>query len=179
MPIPFEPEKATTEKKKEFAPLPDGKYFTHIIEYGEPKEDIKTKKGAVCDVLKLTLEINGEKHPEFGGRRIWSDVWITKSVNGKDPSSSDNTRFYKFLEAINYPLDQEEAEVEGVTKTCTMLPQGHKEIFSEHIEDKPIVVTTYTDHWQDKEGNDRTSAKVKYYEEWKGGKPAVDDDLPF
>jgi hypothetical protein len=179
MPIPFEA--TATKEKKEFTPLPDGKYFTNIIEYGDPKEDITTKKGAVCDVLKLTLEVNGEKHPEYGGRRIWSDVWITKEVNGKEPSSTDNLRFFKFLEAVNYPLEEEEAEINGTTKTVKMLPQGHKEIFSEYISGKPLLVTTYTDTWTDKEGNPRTSAKVKYYEEWKGGQPveAVDDDLPF
>ena len=176
MPIPFNPEKAN--EKKEFKPISDGKYFTNIIEFNEPKEDISTKKGAVCDVLKLTLEIDGEKHPEFGGRRIWSDVWITKEVNGQNPSSNDNLKFYKFLEAIDYPLEEEEAEINGTTKMVKMLPQGAKEIFSEYITGKPLMVTTYTDTWTDKEGNQKSTAKVKYYEEWKGGKE-VEADLPF
>lgn len=180
MPIPFNPKEATTEKK-DFKPIVDGKYFTNIIEYSEPKVDISTKKGAMCDILKITLQIDGEKHPELDGRRIWADVWITKEVNGKNPSSNDNLKFYKFLEAIEYPLEEEEAEINGTTKMVKMLPQGAKEIFSEYITGKPLMVTTYTDNWTDKDGNAKQTAKVKYFEEWKSGKSVdvTDDDLPF
>tara|TARA_R100001443_G_scaffold482_10_gene1939 strand:- start:1030 stop:1569 length:540 start_codon:yes stop_codon:yes gene_type:complete len=179
MPMRFDTDTAT--EKKEFTPLPDGKYFTNIIEYNDPKEDIATKKGAVCDILKLTLEVNGEKHPTLGGRRIWSDVWITKTVNGSTPNSSDNLKFFKFLEAIDYPLEEEEAEINGSTKMVKLLPQGAKEIFSDYISGKPLIVTTYTDNWTDREGNLKQTAKVKYFEKWKGGASveAEDDDLPF
>lgn len=181
MPMHFDPNTVTAEKK-EFTPIPDGKYFTNIIEYNDPKEDISTKKGAVCDILKLTLEINGEKHPEFGGRRIWSDVWITKTVNGENPSSSDNLKFYKFLEAIDYPLEEEEAEINGTTKPVKLLPQGAREIFDDYIKGKPLMVTTFTDNWTDKDGNLRQTAKVKYFEKWANGLKVeldADDDLPF
>ncbi len=178
MPIPFDADTVTMEKK-EFSPIPEGKYFTNITEYNEPKEVI-TKAGKVCDILKLTLSIDGNKHPDFGGRKIWADVWITKTVNGQNPSSSDNIKFYKFLEAINYPMDEEEAEIDGVTKPVTLLPQGAKEIFSEEIEGKPLIVTTYLENWTNKEGKQMQSAKVKYFEKWNGGQTVeAEDDLPF
>tara|TARA_E500000305_G_C4004719_1_gene229237 strand:+ start:88 stop:624 length:537 start_codon:yes stop_codon:yes gene_type:complete len=178
MPIPFDT-KTVTMEKKEFSPIPEGKYFTNITEYNEPKE-ITTRKGAKCDVLKLTLSIDGSKHPDLEGRKIWADVWITKTVNGENPSSSDNIKFYKFLEAINYPLDNEEAEIDGVKTPVLLLPQGAKEIFSEEIEGKPLVVTTFLDNWTDKDGNPRQTAKVKFFEKWEGGSIIdADDDLPF
>jgi hypothetical protein len=99
MAIPFDP--TTADNKKEYAQIPDGKYFGHIVEYNDPKTDIKTKKGALCDILKLVFEIDGDKHSEFSSRKIWVDVWMTKEVNGEAPDSSDNLRFWKFLEAIN------------------------------------------------------------------------------
>jgi|TARA_R100001463_G_scaffold9891_3_gene29372 hypothetical protein len=178
MPIPFDKTTVTMEKK-EFTPIPEGKYFTNITEYNEPKE-ITTRKGAICDVLKLTLSIDGSKHPDLEGRKIWADVWITKTVNGQNPSSSDNVKFFKFLEAIDYPLDNEEAEIDGVKTPVLLLPQGAEEIFSEEIEGKPLMVTTYIDNWTDKEGKLRQTAKVKYFEKWEGGSKIEDlDDLPF
>ena len=42
MAIPFDP--TTADIKKEYTQIPDGKYFGHIVEYNDPKTDIKTKK---------------------------------------------------------------------------------------------------------------------------------------
>ena len=84
------------------------------------------------------------------------------------------------MEAIDYPLEEEEAEINGTTKPVKLLPQGAKEIFSDYIAGKPLMVTTYTDRWTDKEGKLKQTAKVKYFEKWSGGVVVdAEDDLPF
>tara|TARA_Y100000310_G_C20663407_1_gene806075 strand:+ start:1413 stop:1946 length:534 start_codon:yes stop_codon:yes gene_type:complete len=177
MAIPFDP--ATATQKKEFTPIPDGKYFGHIVEFNEPKTDVETKRGAICDILKLVFEIDGEKHPDLSKRKIWVDVWITKEVKGEAPDSSENLRFYKFLESVDYPLDEEEMEIGGITKMVKLLPQGATEIYETYLVKKPLMVTTYTDEWTGDDGEKRSSAKVRYFEAWKDGKEIEVDDLPF
>tara|TARA_R110002020_G_scaffold96753_2_gene231362 strand:- start:4452 stop:5000 length:549 start_codon:yes stop_codon:yes gene_type:complete len=182
MPMTFDPDKAT--EKKEFKILPPGKYFTHIAEYGDPVS-LTTKKGAECDILKLVLNIDEKSHPDYAGNKIWADVWITKKVNGLDPDSSDNIRFYRFLESINYPLEEEEAEIDGTVKKVKLLPQGKDEIFQEYIVGKPIIVSTKEDKYRNKMGEEVISSKVTYFEEWKGKEPIQidkkeeEEDLPF
>ena len=177
MAIPFDP--TTAETRKEYTPIPDGKYFGHIVECNEPRTDVKTKKGAVCDILKLVFEIDGDKHSEFSSRKVWVDIWITKEVKGKTPDSAENLRFWKFLDAISYPLDEEEMEIGGITKLVKLLPQGATEILDSYIEGKPITITTYTDEWTGDDGKTRKTPKVKYFDKWKGGKTVEVDDLPF
>jgi len=182
MAIAFDPE--TTTDKKEFKTLPEGKYFAHINEYKDPVT-LTTKVGKECDILKLTMKVDGKSHPDYADSLVWCDVWITKSINGKDPDSSDNLKFFRFLEAINYPLDEEEAEINGEVKKVKMLPSGAAEIFQDHIVGKPIIITTFVDKYENKDGEIKTSAKVKYFDAWQG-KEAIkmetvseEEDLPF
>jgi len=173
-------EDGTATTKKEFVPLPDAEYFCHITSYNDPTKSLTTKKGAVCDIMKLELTVNADKHPEWADRKIWSDVWITLSVKGKEPTSGDNLSFGKFLDSINYPLEQTEVEINGVKKSVSVLPFGVDEIDQDHIVGRPVKVTTYTDHWTGRDGQARTSNKVRYYNQWNGGQLLEeDDDLPF
>ena len=180
MPMTFDPTEAT--EKKEFTPIPEGKYFTHISKYKDPVS-LVTAQNKDCDILKLELTIDGKSHPDYADRKLFADVFITKSVDGKDPASSDNKTFYYFLDAISYPLDSEEAEINGTTKKVLMLPRGANELFSDHIVGKPIIVSTKKHSYTNKDGETVETSKVTYYEKWEGKEkanvPEEDSDLPF
>jgi len=171
-----------TTTKKEFEVLPEGKYFCHIVDYMEPVINLTKKNGDLCNILKLVLTIDANKHPQYADRKIWADVWVTLEKNGKQPSSSDNQGFGKFLDAIHYPCDKTQVEINGVTKEVNILPFGVDEIDEDHIVGKPLLATTYISNWTGKDGSAKQTAKVRFFDSWDNGEPLEqeeDDDLPF
>ena len=55
--LPKPPANDSATTKKEFAPLPDAEYYCHITSYKDPAKSISTRKGAVCDIMKLELRL--------------------------------------------------------------------------------------------------------------------------
>jgi hypothetical protein len=189
MAIQYNPNKVS-EKKKDFEPIPDNTYCAHVFEVQEGKE-VQTKTDKLCDIYKVTLKIDGDKHPEYNDRRIWADVWITKKIKisegGSTPLESDNASFVNFLKSIDYPTDKVIVEENGGQIEKILIPESNEEMDDDSVVGKPVVVKTKTDHWTSNNGEPMVSVKVAEWHPWIDGvvvAPTVnsvdtDDDLPF
>tara|TARA_R110001592_G_scaffold263805_1_gene529167 strand:+ start:258 stop:830 length:573 start_codon:yes stop_codon:yes gene_type:complete len=190
MAIPYNPNKAKENENTEFKPIDDGTYFAHVFEVQEGRE-VQTKTDKLCDIYKVTLKIDGDKHPEYKERRIWADVWITKKVKvsegGAIPPEKDNYKFHKFLESIDYPIDKKIVEENGSKVETLLIPGGNEEMDNDAVVGKPVLVKTKSGKWINDNGETMVSVDVSQWHPWIDGAvtaPAVniadeDDDLPF
>ena len=80
--------------KKKIKTVPPGDYCVHIVKLNEvDAEFFKSenglkyksgkKEGLTYDKLWFTLEVDSEKHPEFGRKWLNLDVFLTTELQGK------------------------------------------------------------------------------------------------
>ena len=118
-------------EKKKVKTVPPGDYCVHIVKLNEvDAEFFKSesglkyksgkKEGLTYDKLWFTLEVDGEKHPEFGRKWLNLDVFLTTELQGKN--EKEKYEYFrevngKFLHLINHSgYNKTLKEKDGVTE---------------------------------------------------------------
>ena len=183
-----------------FEPVPEGKYYASIVEVKRKFEDklinSRDEQGIqhMADLLEVTYKIDGNKHPDFKNRRIWSNaIWVWKDKNhiktlGHDtlmvtPNEGSNERYAKFLEVAGYELDKKIVEVEDsqgktVKREAVTLPV---DIDLEECQGKALIIQVKNYEYTNKSGEEVTGQKELglYPVDQSYQAEIQDDDLPF
>jgi hypothetical protein len=167
-------------------PLPEGKYYAHIIEVTKKFTDkvvnSRNDKGMthICDLLEVTYKI---AEGDYENRRVWSNaIWIFKDPKDDmhTPNPSGNQRYSVFLDRVNYPCKEVEVkDSNGKKKTVKELPI---DVDNDHILGKPVLIEVKHRKYTNKDGEEKVAANEAGIHTWEEGS-SVDvndgDDLPF
>ena len=129
-----------------------------------------------CSKHKYTTE-NGEVNgSSFVGKEIYA-TGIFMFLNPKagdtfEANNGANERYLRFCETIKVDCPEREVEIDGEKRMVKEFP----ELTQSEIKGKPILGFIDTVEYI-KDGETRTSYKVKDFSPWADGK--VKDDLPF
>ena len=172
--------------------IPKQLYPMHCKEVTTRVVDVKGKyKAKVYNIIneiaeesgKMTFlsdqgEINGQP---FVGKRIYG-VGIFMFLNPEEGDSfkannGANDKYLRFCETIKVNCPEIEVEVNGEKRMVKQFP----ELTESEIVGKPIMGYVDTQVYTDKEGEKKTSYKVKDFSEWAEGKvrDLEDEALPF
>lgn len=177
-------------EKKEFAVIPEGKYYAHVdaIEkkIGKDGSEDYTIKGRgdkdgqqhLAYLLNVTYKI---AEGDFKNRLVWSNaIWLFRQPPSAEYTANPegNQRYNYFLEAVQYPVEMAEMEdAEGNPMKVRQLPVDYD---SSKIVGMPVIITVKHRSYK-ADGVEKVSANEAYIDSWNDGQQiqSDDDDLPF
>lgn len=174
------------DPKKDFQGLmPEGDYKAHVSSLSV-KKNIVVKGKHLSDIYTVSFTIaednsdaefeteNGDKvsGSAFVGREVYSKGFFRFKKPNKaqypqlSESMGSNKSYMELIDSLGVTVEESEGRY--------YLP----ELDESDVMGKPSIVRVFHDGWTDREGNERTSAKVSMLFEWADGKEK-EEDLPF